>query len=84
MAERLIFRYDSEGDILHIDKVEPYTEQESEELDDNVIARLNPDTGKVENLDIMFFSSRLLSANFLEIPVQADLNLVPTRVSSGT
>ena len=62
MAERLIFRYDSEGDILHIDKVEPYTEQESEELDDNVIARLNPDTGKVENLDIMFFSSRLLSA----------------------
>ena len=79
MAERLIFRYDSEGDILHIDQVEPYTEQESEELDDNVVARLNPDTGKVENLDIMFFSSRLLSANFLEIPVQADLNLVPTR-----
>ena len=57
MAERLIFRYDSEGDILHIDQV-PYTEQESEELDDNVVARLNPDTGKVENLDIMFFSSR--------------------------
>ena len=68
MAERLIFRYDSEGDILHIDQVEPYTEQESEELDDNVVARLNPDTGKIENLDIMFFSSRLLSANFLEIP----------------
>ena len=79
MAERLIFRYDSEGDILHIDQVEPYTEQESEELDDNVVARLNPDTGKIENLDIMFFSSRLLSANFLEIPVQADLSLVPTR-----
>ncbi len=84
MAERLIFRYDSEGDILHIDQVEPYVEQESEELDDNVVARLNPDTGKIENLEIMFFSSRLLSANFLEIPVQADINLAPTWVSSGT
>ena len=81
MAEGLTFRYDSEGDILHIDQVEPYTEQESEELDDNVVARLNPDTGKVENLDILFFSSRLLSANFLEIPVQADIKLVPTRIN---
>ena len=40
MAEALTFKYDREGDILYIDKVCPYAEQETEELGDDVIARL--------------------------------------------
>ena len=51
MASRLTFKYDREADILHIDKCLPHLAQESEELEDEIIVRLNPDTGEVENLN---------------------------------
>ena len=54
MAAKLTFKYDREADILHIDKCPPYPEQESEELGDDIIARLNPQTGEVENLEVLF------------------------------
>ena len=60
MYPKLTFRYDREADILHIDKCPPYSAQESEELGDDVVARLNPATREVENLEVMFFSTRLL------------------------
>ena len=75
MDAKLTFRYDREADILHIDKRLPYAEQESEELGDEVIARLNPDTGDVENLEVLFFSTRLLRGDLFELPVAADLHL---------
>jgi hypothetical protein len=63
------------GDILYINKCAPYAEQESEEIGDEMIARLNPLSGEVENLEILFLSKRL-SANFLlELPVIANLRL---------
>jgi hypothetical protein len=74
MEAKLIFKYDREGDILHIDKCPPYAEQESEELGDDVIARLNPETGQIENLEVLFFSTRLLRSDFLELPITADLH----------
>jgi uncharacterized protein YuzE len=55
MGAKLTFKYDRAADILHIDKCAPYPEQESEELGDEVIARLNPQTGEVENLEVLFF-----------------------------
>jgi uncharacterized protein YuzE len=76
MAAKLTFRYDREADILHIDKRLPYPEQESEELGDDIIARLNPDTGEVENLEVLFFSTRLLRQELFELPVDADLRLL--------
>ena len=76
MDARLKFRYDREADILHIDKRPPYAEQESEELGDDVIARMNPVTAEVENLEVLFFSTRLLRNDLLELPVEADLRLV--------
>jgi uncharacterized protein YuzE len=54
MAEKMIFKYDREADILYINKRAPYAEQESEELGDDVIARFNPDTGDVENVEVLF------------------------------
>ena len=75
MGAKLTFRYDREADILHIDKREPYAEQESEELGDEVVARLNPDTGDVENVEVLFFSTRLLRRDVFELPVTADLHL---------
>ena len=76
METKLKFRYDREADILHIDKCPPYAEQESEELGDEVIARINPRTEAVENLEVLFFSTRLLRNELFELPVAADLRLV--------
>lgn len=75
MEAKLTFRYDREGDILYIDTCPPYPEQESEELGDDAIARLNPKTGEVENLEVLFFSTRLLRSNLFELPIAADLRL---------
>jgi hypothetical protein len=75
MEAMLTFRYDREADILHIDKCAPYAGQESEELGDEVIARLNPETEEVENLEVLFFSTRLLRGELFHLPVTADLRL---------
>ena len=76
MEAKLRFKYDREADILHIDKCPPYAEQESEELPDEIVARLNPKTGEVENLEVLFFTTRLLRADLFELPVTGDLRLV--------
>ena len=78
MAAKLKFKYDREADILHIDKCPPYAEQESEELPDEIVARLNPKTGEVENLEVLFFTTRRLRTDLFELPVTADLRLVNT------
>ena len=75
MEPRLKFMYDRDADILHIDKCLPYREQASEELGDEVVARLNPDTGEVENLEVLFFSTRLLRGDLFELPVDAEMHL---------
>ena len=75
MDAKLRFEYDREGDILYINKCDPYPEQESEELGDDVVARLNPKTGDVENVEVLFFSTRLLRKDSFEIPVIAEFKL---------
>ena len=75
MEAEVTFKYDREGDILHIEKCPPYPEQESKELGDDVIARLNPSTGEIENLEVLFFSTRLLRSDLFQLPIAADLRL---------
>jgi hypothetical protein len=70
---KLSFQYDREGDILYISKCAPYPEQASEELGDDVVARLNPKTNDIESLEILFFSTRLLRGDLFELPITADL-----------
>ena len=55
MEAKLTFKYDRQRDILYINKMPPYAEQDSEELGYEVIARLNPKTGEIENLEVLFF-----------------------------
>ncbi len=76
MAEKLTFQYDRGADILYINTVIPYAEQESEELGDEIIARLNPDTRKIENIEVLFFTSRLLRKEWFSLPISADLRQV--------
>ena len=75
MGAKLSFKYDRAADILHIDKCPLYPEQESEELGDEVVARLNPETGEIENMEVLFFSTRLLRGDLFEIPVEAELHI---------
>ena len=74
LATGVYLQYDREADILHITSRPPYPEQETEELGDDVIARLNPETGDVESLEVLFFSTRLLGTDLFELPVTADLH----------
>lgn len=74
----LTFQYDREADILYINTCAPYPEQESEELDDEVIVRSNPMTDEIENLEILFFSTRLLRKEFFQLPIAARLHLHKT------
>lgn len=69
------FKYDREGDILYIDKVPPYAEQDTEEWGDDGIVRFNPDTGAIENLEVLFFSTRLLRSDFFSLLVTVDLRV---------
>ncbi|MBI4628329.1 MAG: DUF2283 domain-containing protein [Candidatus Rokubacteria bacterium] len=74
MESKLTLRYDRDADILYITSRPPYPEQETEELGDDVIARLNPHTGHVESLEVLFFSTRLQRGDLFELPVTADLH----------
>jgi len=75
MDAKLTFKYGREADILYFNRRSPYPDQESEELGDEVIARLNPESGEIENLDVPFFSTRLLRGDLFELPETADLRL---------
>jgi hypothetical protein len=75
MAEKQTLQYDREADILYIGKREPYAEQESEEISDEVVARLKSATEEVESLEAMFFSTRPLRNDILELPAVAGLHL---------
>ena len=77
MEAKLTFKYDREADILYVNKCEPYAAQESEEMGDDVVARLNPVTGEVENLEILFFSTRLLRSDLVELPLSASFGMLP-------
>ena len=83
MEKKLIFKYDREADILHIDKCLPYANQESEEMGDEVIARLNPSTKEVENLEVLFFSTRLLRRDIFELPIMAEFRLASRSTASN-
>lgn len=72
MARKLAFQYDRAADILYISNQPAYAEQETEELGDGVVARMNPTTGALESLEVLFFSTRLLRSDLFELPVTAE------------
>ncbi len=75
MGTNLTFQYDRDADILYVNTCPLYPEQESEELADEIVARFNPDTGDIENLEVLFFSTRLLRDELFNLPISARLQL---------
>ena len=71
MATKLIFEYDRIGDILSIGKCPRYRGQDTDEIGDGVVARPHPQTDVVENLDVLFTSTHILTHNpfRLDIPI---------------
>ncbi|MEM7794559.1 MAG: DUF2283 domain-containing protein [Cyanobacteria bacterium P01_C01_bin.118] len=71
----MLFNSGREKITLYIDQCPPYAEQKSEEIGNEIVARLNPDSGAVENLEILFFSKQLNANEKIELPIEMDLRL---------
>jgi uncharacterized protein YuzE len=69
--ENLTFEYDAIGDILYITKVHPYVLQESDEIEDGIIARMNPTTSEIESIEILSFQKRLEGNASFSLPIIA-------------
>ena len=61
MAANLTFSYSAAADVLCIAKCPTYQGQETEDIDDLVIARRHPHTGAIEYLEILFASKRIVN-----------------------
>ena len=86
MAKSLTFEYDRIGDTLSIDinGVRPYAEQESDHLnEDEIVARFNPVTGEVENLEILFFNARMQKGGRLSLDLTPDAEIVAANTSKS-
>ncbi|MEO7993288.1 MAG: DUF2283 domain-containing protein [bacterium] len=75
MDGKLTFRYVPESDILVISRCPSYPAQETEELGDDVIARLNPTTNEIESVEVLSFTKRLHGGSLLTIPLFAELKM---------
>lgn len=76
MDRHLVFDYDAVGDILYVNLVKPYPTQESDMVSDFVVARSNPETGHVENLEILFFMERARRGEVIDAPIGGELSLL--------
>lgn len=75
MDGALTISHDKASDTLYLDRVQPYAEQESDDIGNSVITRFNPDTDEIETLEIMFFSTRVSNGQALQIPLSANFCL---------
>ena len=82
MAAKLSIQYDAVGDILMIDTVDPYEEQDSDDLGDEIVARFHPVTGAIENLEVLFFLNRLRGGQRIELPIDALLRPTARRAQA--
>lgn len=77
METPLTFEYDDVGNILYINKVPRYPQQESKQLAYNVVVRRNPRTGSVESLEVLFFTRWLFKSD-VKVNGLRDLLAEPT------
>lgn len=75
MKSNIAMKYDPDSDTLYVDTCSPYAEQESDEIAAGVVARFSPQTGEIENLEVLFFRQRATEGKPFTIPVTADLRL---------
>lgn len=76
MAANLTFDYSAEADVLCIAKCPTYRGQDTEDIDDLVIARRHPETGAIEYLEILFAAKRIISRE----PLRLKIPVAPGRI----
>ncbi len=77
MSNALQYFYDAEADVLYVSKGEPRADADSDEVDEGIVARFDPETREIVGYTILNFlkrSQKGLSA--LTLPFTADLRLV--------
>ena len=83
MATGLTLEYSNQADVLCILKCPPYIGQQTTEIDDFVIARMNPKMPEIEYLEILLFFRRLEQYGQLRLPTNATLHPNNTPTSQG-
>lgn len=78
----LTIKYDRDTDTLAIDLCEPYSEQSPREINSEDVARLNPETGEIESLEIRRFKVRAGRDGAVVLPINATLRPVSQAVSA--
>ena len=73
MSDTMTVKYDPASDTLYIDACPPYGEQESDEIARGVIARSNPRTGRIENIEVLSFRDRFATGAPFVLPITLDM-----------
>ena len=71
MDARLRITYDKIGDILFMDVCRQHPGQDTDEIDDDVVAKFNQATGAIEFIEILFFEPRLKREGEIRLTVIA-------------
>ena len=71
--------YDQVGDILYLERVPPYREQASHEIEPGIVARSNPASGEVESLEVQGFEKRTGDGRTIEVPLDLAFQANPAR-----
>ena len=82
MGAELKIEYQEDADILIISKCPSYLGQDEDEIDDLVCGRMNPDTGEIEYIEVVFFKARLKKEGKVVLPIDATLRFVESEVST--
>ncbi len=75
MGAELKIKYHADADILTIAKCPSYPGQDEDEIDDLVCGRMNPDSGEIEYIEIVFFKARMEKDGEIVLPIDATLRL---------
>ncbi len=77
MKSKLSYFYDKEADIFYFSFGKPDVGDISEEIDDGVVARLDPKTQKVRGFTIIDFAKRSnKKENFVPLPLKVEFSLI--------
>ncbi len=71
MEAKLIFEYDRIDDTLFVGACQPTAEQETDEIADSVVAKINRETKVVEGMIIMYLTAQITRNAPMQIEVQA-------------
>ena len=80
--KNLTIRYNQTNDTLTLEQSPSYTGQNTAEICEGVSARLNAETGEIENLEIRRFTTRMEQEGVVVLPIDTTLRLSKSAVSA--